>query len=339
MPDYVSRHKKEWQELEVLVNRARRGVRNLSPAELNRLDVLYRQTTVQLSQVATRTRDANLIRYLNSLTARAHSVLYVSPRSRALSGAVRLFTETFPRTVARTIKYHAMSAGLTLLGAIMAYSAVVRDPAAAYAILPAGEVRQPGMSGDQLMGILEHGRDISGGEKFIFASFLFSHNLRVALLALATGVLASVPTVILLVYNGMILGALTAVYHGSGIYGDYWAWILPHGVTELTAVILCGGMGLYLGRAALGPGMRSAAESLKRSGGDVLRVCAGVTLMLVFAAIIESYLRQSHLPGWARLFFAAGTAAFWIVYFMHGASRERAAAAEAEAGAPPQASA
>jgi uncharacterized membrane protein SpoIIM required for sporulation len=325
MKDYISRHRKEWQELASLVRRAGRSPGRLSPEELNRLDVLYRRTTVQLAQVATRTRDASLVRYLNDLTAAAHSIIYLPPRRLSARAVWRFVAEGFPRAVARTLRYHAAAALLLVLGALLAYFAVRRDPAAAYALLPAGEFRQPGATSEQLAKVLGHGRDQHGGFKFLFASFLFSNNLKVGLLALATGGLAAVPTVLLLVYNGMILGALTSVYHGSGIYAEYWAWILPHGVTEISAIVFCGGVGLLLGRSAVAPGLATRGESLRRAGREAASVCLGVAGMLVFAAIVESYLRQSHLPTWARFVFAGATLALWVAYFASGVMRQRAA--------------
>ena len=83
--------------------------------------------------------------------------------------------------------------------------------------------------------------------KFAFASFLFSHNLQVGILSLCLGILAGVPSIYLLIYNGMLMGTFTELYHHAGIYSDYWAWILPHAVSELSAIILCGGVGLMLG--------------------------------------------------------------------------------------------
>ena len=46
--------------------------------------------------------------------------------------------------------------------------------------------------------------------------------------------------------------------------------------------------------------------------------------MLVLAAIIESYLRQSHLSTAARFWFAGGSAVFWTLYIVYGVVRERA---------------
>ncbi len=334
MQDYLTRHRSEWEELEHLVRRAnRRGkcLRGMTPEELSRLDVLYRRTAVHLAQVASRTNDAALIRYLNDLTAAAHSVIYLPARRGRGRRVWAFLAEGFPRAVARTWRFQAASLLLLVGGVLLGYVAVRQDPVAAYALMPAGEFRQPGAGRKQLLEVLRHGRDMGGGMKFTFASFLFSHNLKVGLLALATGVLAAVPTILLMLYNGMMLGAFTAVHHASGIYAEYWAWILPHGITELGAIVLCGGMGLQLGRAAVCPGVFSRRESLRRSGREVVRVVLGVACMLLVAAVVESYLRQSHLSTGARFVFAGGTLLFWTAYFAQGAVRERVAGRDAAA--------
>lgn len=323
MSDFVSRHKPEWEELERLVARARRQFSRMTPEELSRLDVLYRRTTVHLAQVSTRTRDASLVRYLNDLTAAAHSIIYLPPRRSSLRQVRTFLVEGFPRAVARTWRFHVASLLIVLGGVLIGYIAVERDPAAAYALMPAEEFRQVGSTREQLEDVLRSGRDEGGGTKFAFSSFLFSHNLKVGLLALATGVLAGIPCVFLLFYNGMLLGAFTAVHHGTGIHAEYWAWILPHGITEIGAIVLCGGIGLQLGWAVVCPGMRTREESLARAGREAACVAFGVAVMLLAAALIEGYLRQSYLSTEGRLLFAGVTAAVWAGYFAFGFIRER----------------
>lgn len=325
MSEILLKNKKEWDELAQLVKRAQKSVRRLSPEELHRLDVLYRRVTVHLAQVSSRTRDAALVQHLNNLAAAAHSVIYVAPRPGFLKTTGSFLTDGFARSVARTWRHHALAIALLIFGVMIAYTAVRHDPVAAYALLPPGEVRQPGASREQLESVLRSGRDSEGGEKFMFASFLFSNNFRVGLLALATGVLAGVPTIFLIIYNGMILGAFLAVYHASGVHAEVWAWLAPHGITELGAIALCGGIGLLLGRAVVSPGMLTRAESLRLAGIEAGKIILGVAVMLFMAAIIESYLRQSHLPIEARFGFAIGSLLFWIAYFVRGALLERRA--------------
>lgn len=333
MHDFVRRHKQDWQELETLVKRARKSLRKLSPEELSRLDQLYRRTTVHLARVATWTSDRQLIEYLNGLTAAAHSLIYLPPRQSALQGAATFVTEGFARAIARNWRAHLASVMLVLGGGLIGYQAAVSDPLLAHALWPADDVRQPGSTADQLQDVLQSGREEGGGFKFLFASFLFQHNLKVGILAMATGVLASVPTILLMIFNGMLLGVFAAIHSRVGLATEMWAWILPHGVTEIGAIILCGGVGLMLGQAVLRPGLRSRKESLLAAGREAAHVCLGAAAMLVAAAIIESYVRQSHWTTQARLIFAGGTAVFWAVYIGYGFMRERTATRGSSAAA------
>ena len=324
MSGFVTRNKPDWEELETLVKKARKSIRRMTPEELIRLDVLYRRTTIHLSQVATRTTDVGLRSYLNGLAAAAHSLIYSPPKSSLWKGALGFIVDGFARLIARCWRYHAVSAVLMMGGGLLAYFASMSDPLAAYALLPPGDIRLPGSTREQLLEVLRSGRDTGSGGKFLFASFLFSHNLKVGILAMGMGVLAAVPTIMLMIYNGMILGSFTAIHHKAGIYSEFWAWILPHGITELGAIILCGGVGLLLGKAVVSPGVTTRTEGLRQAGIDAGLTCVGVAGMLVLAAIIESYLRQSHLSTTARLTFATATGIFWILFIAHGFVRERA---------------
>ena len=127
--------------------------------------------------------------------------------------------------------------------------------------------------------------------------------------------------------------AAEKIHHRAGIHAELWAWILPHGITELLAIILFGGIGFMLGAAVISPGLMTRSESLKQAGIRAGQMCIGGGAMLVLAAMIESYLRQSHLSTAARLGFAAGSAVYWAVYIAFGFMRERAAQRAAFASA------
>lgn len=323
MSSFIQRNRAEWQELEVLVKKCRRVFGRVSAEDLARLDLLYRRATTHLSQVRTRTRDQHLSEYLNSLTAAAHSILYLPPRRGMFAGAGDFLLMGFSRAVARTWRYHAVAALLMLAGALLAFFAVLHNPEAAYAIMPDGEIRMPGATREQLLDVLRSGREDGEGLKLVFASFLFQHNLKVGILSLAGGVLAGVPTVLLTFYNGLMIGAFSAIHHSKGLRAEYWGWILPHGVSELWAIALCGGVGLLLGHALLKPGFKSRSASLQAAGAEAVRICLGCAIMLVVAAFSESFIRQSHLSDVARLCVAAGIAVFWTAYFAAGFIFER----------------
>ena len=318
MADFVTRNRPDWDELEQLLARGRRSVGRLSPQELNRLDVLYRRVAIHLAQVRTRTRDERLAAYLNHLAAAAHSLIYLPPRQGVFSKIALFAALGFAECVARNWRVHAISAALLVVGALLAYHATTHDVLAAYALAPPGDSRLPGTPPERLLQYLNGGQDQGAGYKSMFASFLFTHNLKVGLVAMGLGVLAGVPTVLLMLYNGMILGAFISLHMKAGLGLQVWAWILPHGITELTATALCGGVGLLLGRAVVSPGLKTRAEALVDAGAEGGRTVIGVAGMLVLAGFIESFVRQSHLSTNERFVYAALTGAFWIVYFGQG---------------------
>ena len=318
MGDFVTRNKPDWDELEELLHRAKSSVRQLQPEEINRLDVLYRRVAIHLAQVRTRTRDERLAVYLNGLAAAAHSVIYLPPR-KSVFGKIGAFAAYgFAQTIARNWRYHLASAALLIAGALLAYHACRHDVLASYALLQPGDPRQPGSTPEQLLEVLRSGRQSGNGVKSFMASFLFTHNLRVGLISMGLGVLAAVPTVLLLLYNGMMLGSFVALHVQAGIQLEMWAWILPHGITELSAITLCGGVGLMLGHAVVSPGLKTRAQSLVDAGQEAARTAIGIAGMLMIAAFIESFVRQSHLTTRTRLIYAALTAVFWALYVTFG---------------------
>ena len=318
MADFVTRNRPDWDELEKLLARGRRSVGRLTPQELYRLDVLYRRVAVHLAQVRTRTRDERLAAYLNQLAAAAHSMIYLPPRQGILNKIGLFAVFGFAACVARNWRMHAVSAALLLTGGVLGYEATSHDVLAAYALSTPGDERLPGTPPERLLEYLRGGREQGSGEKSAFASFLFTHNLQVGLVAMGLGVLAGVPTVLSMLYNGMMMGAFLSLHTRAGLGLEAWAWILPHGITEISAIILCGGVGLVLGKAVISPGLKTRGEALVEAGAEAARTAIGVAGMLVLAAFIEGFVRQSHLTTNERLIYAGLTALFWIVYFAQG---------------------
>jgi uncharacterized membrane protein SpoIIM required for sporulation len=154
-----------------------------------------------------------------------------------------------------------------------------------------------------------------------FAMFLFTHNARVGMLAFAAGFAAGVPTLLLLFGNGLVLGAFAALYHGRGLELEFWAWLLPHGVTEILAVVVCGAGGLVLGRALLFPGRYRRLQNLARRGREAGTMVVGAVVMFFLAGLVEGIFRQAVHDVAVRLLVASASAAAWAVYLSAAARR------------------
>jgi uncharacterized membrane protein SpoIIM required for sporulation len=151
-----------------------------------------------------------------------------------------------------------------------------------------------------------------------FAAFLFSNNAGVAMLCFALGAIFGIPVVLLLLFNGLTLGAMCAVFAGQGLAVGFLGWLSIHGTTELLAIILCGGAGFYLGGGMISPGRQSRLAALADRGRTAAVVVMGAVAMLFVAAILEGLGRQLIQETWLRFAIGGIMLAFWLTYFARG---------------------
>jgi uncharacterized membrane protein SpoIIM required for sporulation len=305
-----------WTELETLVERVeKKGIGSLAPAELARLPVLYRAALSSLSVARAISLDKNVIDYLESLTGRAYFVVYGAKRH--LRDAIAdFFLYRFPVTVRRLRWHVALSAALVILGVVTGWALTGADENRFYSFVDAevAQGRGPTASTEELREVLYH-EESGAGALTHFASFLFTHNSRVTMLAFALGFLIGLPSLYFMFVNGLILGAFAALYDGRGLTVDFWGWVLPHGVTELTAMIFGGAGGLVLGHALLFPGPLPRVDNLARRGREAGMLVIGAVVMLLIAGLIEGIFRQTVQSVPVRYAVAGGSAVVWLLYF------------------------
>ena len=318
MPSVRFRQEREasWRALEALVDRVQRsGLGSLSPEELARLPVLYRAALSSLSVARAIALDAALLTYLNALAARAHVVLH-GGREPFAPAFRRFWARTFPRAV-RSLRWHTLVAVLlTGLGTGVAWRELARDPARFSDFVPPAyaQGRGPEASDEDLRAVLDR-KETPRSALIHFSSFLFTHNASIGLAALGLGFAAGVPTSYLVLTNGLVLGAFGWLYGSRGLGREFWAWTLPHGVTEIWAILLCAAAGLRMGQALVFPGRRSRLASL-REAGDVAGVVAlGCVAMFLVAGLIEGVFRQTVGAQAIRWAVAGSTFVLWSLYF------------------------
>src|SRR5215510_13061504 len=110
-----------WRAHEELIGRAeKRGIRSLSPAELERLPSLYFATLSSLSVARSISLDRNVVDYLESLAGRAYFLVY-GARTNLGSAIADFFARRFPAAV-RSLCVPVVIAALTfVIGAVAGY--------------------------------------------------------------------------------------------------------------------------------------------------------------------------------------------------------------------------
>lgn len=311
----------DWQRLEAMLDLIeKKSPRRLSSEDLFELPRLYRSTLSALSIARETSLDGSMIAYLESLSTRAYFILYGCRDSfwKQLGG---FFAQGWPAAVRGMVPEVLIIAALFIGSALAGYFLVMADPGWFGAIV-SGELA----SGRNMQASVETLREsIYGAPEHdgleIFATFLFTHNSQVSILAFALGFAFGIPTLFLMASNGVMVGAFYAVFVSKGLGVGFTGWLMIHGSTELSAIILAGAAGLHIGRAVAFPGERSRLAAAGAAGRRGALVMIGVVIMLLVAGLLEGFARQLITADAARFAIAATMFAIWVVYFTLGGRR------------------
>jgi uncharacterized membrane protein SpoIIM required for sporulation len=133
-----------------------------------------------------------------------------------------------------------------------------------------------------------------------FAFQVWVNNAWVTALCLSLGILG-LPVVYLLFQNVANLAIIGSVMHRADHGQHFWGLLLPHGLLELTAVFVAGGVGLRLFWSWIAPGHLTRAPSVAREGRTAGTVALGLVLVLFVSGVIEGFVTPSGLPTEARV--------------------------------------
>ncbi len=302
---YLAEHQGSWDRLDHLARKGRRGARRLTPAELEELVQLYQRTSGQLSHVRTTYGDAALVTSLTRSVADAYGVVY-GARSRTGVALREFFAATFPQAVWRIRRFVLASALLTLVPGVVVGAWISTSDAALEASGPEA-VRAAYVADD-------FASYYSSEPAAQFAADVTFNNIQVSITAFALGILACVPTAGILAFNGANVGVAGGLFHAVGEWERFWGLILPHGLLELTAVIVAGGAGLRLGWTLIDPGDRPRAAALSEEARGAVSVVLGLVLAFVVAGLIEGFVTGSPLPTLVRVGIGVAVEVAFLAY-------------------------
>ncbi|GFM28178.1 stage II sporulation protein M [Novosphingobium sp. PY1] len=319
----------DWKRLEAIVTRMEKGrIRGISDEDLLALPGLYRTVASSLSIARETSLDAATLAYLEALVQRAWFVVY-GPRT-SLWEWFRGFLGGGWSAAVRAIWVDILIAfAVMVAGTAVGWLLVSHDPEWYFALVPKqfGDARVPGASAEALKATI-FGNSGQNGMS-VFAAQLFSNNAQVSILAFALGFAFGVPSLLLLVHNMAVLGAMLWLYNGAGLTTDFAGWIAVHGTTEIFAILLAGAAGLHIGRSLAFPGRRPVLQATAQAGRRAALVMAGVVLMLVVAALLEGFARQLVDETAGRFAIGGSMLLIWLGYFFafrgndgHAASRD-----------------
>jgi len=306
---FVKMHREEWKQLEQLVLTMSKRRNAITGDTITQYHRLYQKTAQNLSYSQTYFPNDEVTQYLNGLVSKSHNLLYKDQVS-SFKQIRHFFSTKFIGLLVEQWKFVVVAMILFIIGGVGSFIAVANDPLHIYAILPA-EMAQ-GVNPDRL------GEGNGAVDSSLMSASIMTNNIKVAIFAFAGGITFGLVTVYLLVYNGIIIGALAALFwHHEKSY-DFWAYIVPHGMIELTAIFIAGGAGLLMGYKLFVPGQYTRGYQLKHHAKRSVQLLLGTIPLFVIAGVIEGFITPAAISLEAKYIVAFLTVFGLILYVIIG---------------------
>jgi uncharacterized membrane protein SpoIIM required for sporulation len=281
------------------------GLRSLSPGELWEFPSLYRRVLADVSLLRTSGGSPADLQRLNHLCNRAHAQIYSKlPVERHAIRPRDYLLHHLPAAAQRRKAYIFAAAAVLLLFCILGWTHAAVNPGIVEKVMPPQMYRgmQAELATAREQSDLRLAAQIRTEERPAAAIGITLNNVRVAATALTAGIIGGVPTLLVLAFNGYMVGVIGQVYYSTpdvlnvNLPLYFAAGIAPHGGIELPAICVAGAAGMLIGFSWLFPGPLPRGESLRSAVPDALRLLLISALTLLVAGAIEGFLTPLYPP-------------------------------------------
>lgn len=290
---FEARHQSDWDDLALLLDQLenpRHHAREEAP--LMRFPSLYRKVCGHYALASGRRYAPSLVIQLHDLVQRGHRKLY-QRRGAWLWRLITFITSGFPKTLRRQAGYFYLSLALFLLPGLLTGLSCYQQPDLIYSVLGQEEVAS--MEWMYNPDNRKIGRDSERGSEtdFVMFGYYIYNNISIGFRTFAGGMLMGLGTLLLLLFNGVVIGGAAGHLTQVGYGETFWPFVSGHGAFELTAIVICGGAGLMLGRALIAPGQQRRTQALTSIAPEAIKLVMGAAAMLLIAAFIEAFWSSS----------------------------------------------
>lgn len=300
---FTAEHRGDWARLDALTRRRRR----LTGEEVDELVRLYQQTTTDLSALQSAGLDPALAARLSSQLVRSRAAITGAP-SAGWRAVGRFFSVSFPAAAYRVRWWWLASALGSALIAVLVGFRVAGSPALQASLLSKSAAAR------LVYHQFRHYYSATNGQSF--AARVWTNNLVVAAETVLSGLLLGIPVLFVLAENALNVGVIGGLMTSYGKAGEFWIFILPHGMLELSCVFLAGAAGLRLAWAVVDPGHRPRSRALAEEGRALVTIALGLVAVLLVSGLIEAFVTPSPLPAWARIGIGAVAEVAFLTYVL-----------------------
>ena len=280
---WIARRELNWQRLDFLLRRIeKKGLKSLQANEVGELASLYRSVVTDLARARTQNLSNPLVQNLYSLKTRAYKQIDKGSRRQECLGVVKFYRWGLPAIVQQTFPYIALATALFLTGVLIAWLCIWQEPSFMSRVVPSRIISKVREDGELWTG------SIVGVEPLVCPGITIN-NLKVSLGAVAGGITAGAFTIYIMVFNGLLIGAVATLVGQNNLAYPFWAFVFPHGSLELPAILLAGGAGLLISKAIFFPVKYRRFDAIKLHASQAIQLIFGIVPMLIIAGIIEGF--------------------------------------------------
>jgi uncharacterized membrane protein SpoIIM required for sporulation len=314
---FAVRKRDRWDEFQGLADRAaRQGLDSFASRELPDFAARYREVAADLARARTYRADDATIARLERLVAAGHNALYRDERS-TWRGLATTVLRDFPGAIVRAWSYVLIASLAFLLPGAAGFELIRERPALAADLLPEVVLRRA-EAGAERQAAGRRYVDVAAEDRPVMASGIITNNVRVAFACFAGGIFLGVGSLVLLSFNGLLIGATAGHFTNAGLLAYLVEFILGHGLLELFAIWTAGAAGFLVGRTVLVPGTLRRSDALVLGGRTAIRMVGGAAVMLVVAGVIEGFVSAGTGGYGVRIGASLASIAFLFLYLLNG---------------------
>lgn len=306
---WIGRREENWQRLDSLLRKVeQKKLKSLKSGEIRELASLYRSVAADLARARTQEVGNTLIQSLQSLTTRAYTQIYQGSRKQEWQAALEFYRFGFPAVVQQTFPYIATATALFILGGLVGWWYAWQDPSFMSLIVPNQIISQVRDKGELWMGSIV-------GIEPLASSNIMINNISVSFVAVAGGITAGLYTIYIMIFNGLLIGAVGTLVAQNNLAYPFWAFVFPHGSIELPAIFFAGGAGLLIAKAIIFPGKYRRRDAIKYYSSLAAQLVFGIVPMLIIAGIIEGFFSPNPIvPDPIKYLAGMGLFIFLVLY-------------------------
>ncbi|MDX2301483.1 MAG: stage II sporulation protein M [Microscillaceae bacterium] len=301
---FIEQNKEKWVNFE--------NITRLNIKDPDKLSDLFVQITDDLSYSRTFYPNRFITLYLNHLCQQLFYNIYTNRRAR-WGQFLNFWREELPYIVYQSRKELLLSLMVFSLAVAIGVLSSYNDPEFVRVILGDQyvEMTLANIEGGDPMAVYKKMHEV---DMFFGISF---NNLRVSFFTFILGIICSIGTIAILLFNGVMVGTFQYFFIEKGLFWESFLTIWLHGTLEISSIIIAGGAGIQLGKGLIFPGTFSRLKAFQISARTGLKLILGISPIIVMAALIESFItRYTEVPDVLKGAVIFLSAFFILVYFV-----------------------